>query len=649
MDFATANESGGALGTFRRPVAPPLGARTAALIFLALAVGAALSPAGLFTVDEYFYVRAAEAFAEEGALTFQQFDVEGAPALDMNFARPAAGEGRLAPQYPSGYAILAAPFFAAFGIKGLVLLNAVAAAASLWLTHRIACALGADRHAAALAVLVLAVGAYWSTYAYAIWPHMIALAIILAVIDLALASRDGEFRAIAAAGLIAGVAQSIRIDMIVLAPAIVLWLRLFCDGDTRRRSAIFLASLAPGLVFAASLNFLKLGAFNPFVYDNDVVSNDERAFLPLAAAASALLLSVFALDVRRIFRRLKFGRTGWAVAIVGVGALFFVPAVASLARGYWYSLVDAQSYQFLDRQTGIVRDQWGWLSFYGFSKKALAQSVPFLPLALYPIIRCFRGELRRGEALLLIVSAAFATLYAFNETDSGLGLNARFLLPLLPAISIVAAIEIRQLQEESSVEPFALARFALAAALSFLALRFAAHGPGPLATPLDLYPQLLIGALLAAAIAAHHFDGGKRTGAMVAKIAALTLGASAAISATDFIKDRSYRSYVEREGARYMAAIPDDALVMTTRPSFFAGGATSGLSIAYPGINDTNRERAAIGAFQRAGRCAYAQGKEGRRWLYDRIAPGADRRTNPGLAVADLMPIPGNPASCPSG
>jgi hypothetical protein len=648
MDFAGAKESGAASGVILRLDATTHGVRAAALILIVLAAGLTLAPAGLFTVDEYFYVRAAEAMAEEGALTFRQFDVDGAPALDMNFARPVAVEGRLAPQYPSGYAVLAAPFFAAFGVKGLMLLSAIAAAASLLLTLRIARALGADRQTGALAVFVLAVCTYWSTYVYAIWPHMIALTLTLAVVDRALASREGEFRAIAAAGLIAGLAQSIRIDMIVLAPAIILWLRLFGAGDTRRRAAVFAASLTPGITFAAALNFLKLGEFNPFDYDNNVIANDERAFLPLAVAAGALLAFVLAVDVRRLFRRRRSCPAAWALALAGVGALCFAPAFAGLARGYWYALIDAQSYEFLDRQIGIVRDQWGWLSFYGFSKKALAQSAPFLPLAILPVVRFFRGELQAGEALLLILSAAFATLYSFNQTDSGLGLNARFLLPLLPAISILAAIEIRRLQSQSGVSPFALARQAFICALFLLVLRFAAAAPGALATPLDLYPQLLIGALLIAAVAVHEFAGGKRTGAMLATIAALALGAGAAISATDLIRDRSYRSYVEREGARLMSFIPDDALVVTTRPGFFAKGATSGLCVAYPGINDVERERAAISAFQRAGRCAYAHGKEARHWLDERIAPGADAGSHVGPKDAELAPIPGNPEHCSS-
>jgi hypothetical protein len=475
---------------------------------------------------------------------------------------------------------------------------------------------------------------------------MIALALTLAVVDRTLASREGEFGAIAAAGLISGFAQSIRIDMIVLAPTIILWLRLFCAGDTRRRAAVFAASLTPGLLLAAALNYLKLGEFNPFAYDNNVIANDERAFLPLAVAAGALLAFVLAVDVRRLFRRRKSRPAAWALALAGVGALCFAPAFAGLARGYWYALIDAQSYEFLDRQIGIVRDQWGWLNFYGFSKKALAQSAPFLPLAIYPVFRFFRGELQPGEALLLILSAAFATLYSFNQTDSGLGLNARFLLPLLPAISIIAALEVQRLQKQSGVRPFVLARYAFAGALFFLILRFAAAGPGPLATPLDLYPQLLLGALLIAAVAVHEFAGGKRTGAMLATIAALALGAGAAISATDFVRDRSYRSYVEREGARLMAFIPDDALVVTSRPSLFVRGATAGLSVAYPGINDVERERAAISAVQRVGRCAYAQGKEARRWLDERFAPaaGAPRRVGP--QDAELATIPGNPDHC---
>ncbi|MGD9800959.1 MAG: hypothetical protein AB7V02_10215, partial [Parvularculaceae bacterium] len=74
----------------------------AACAFLAVMAVWLLSSTGPFTVDEYFYVRAAQAMADEGAFAFQQFDVAGAPALDMTFAKQVESPGRLAPQYPAG-------------------------------------------------------------------------------------------------------------------------------------------------------------------------------------------------------------------------------------------------------------------------------------------------------------------------------------------------------------------------------------------------------------------------------------------------------------------------------------------------------------------------------------------------------------------
>ncbi len=615
---------------------------------IALSVGWALTSTGLFTVDEYFYARAAEAMAEDRSLSFQQFDVSGAPALDMNFARPAAEEGRLAPQYPSGYAIIAAPFFALFGLKGLVLLNAVSAFISLWLTYRIARALDLDEKGATAAAAILALGTYWSTYAFALWPHMLSLAIVLGVVERALASRSGEASAIAVAGLLAGLGQTVRIDMIVLAPAVIIWLRAFCEGDTRKRALIFAVSMAPGLALAAALNAVKLGQFNPFAYENAVVSNDESAFLPLALMAALCLAAAFFIDIRKFaISCLRSRVLAGAMIALTVGSLIAVTALTDLWRGYWYSMIDAQAYAHLERQAGIVRDQWGWLSFYGFSKKALAQSIPFLPLVALPLFRLAKGRLRRGEGLLLIYSGAFATLYAFNQTDSGLGLNARFLMPLLPAASIVAVLEIRRLQLAGGPSARALLKAGFLAAAGFFALRMNFAEAGPLMTPLDLYPQLGLAAMLSAAIAWHVVSNSRSAAAFASVLGAMAIGAASAISATDLLRDQAYRSYVALVGSRYQSLVPADSLVITSRPSFFADAALKRLSIAYPRLNSPARELAAVAAYQGAGRCVYVQGRDALSWLASAFPPPPRSAEPIGPPDAAIAAVPGNPGHCP--
>ena len=579
--------------------------RIAFLFLLCLAAGQLVSSAGLFTVDEYFYVRAAEAMAEEGMLSFRQFDVHGAPALDMNFARPGAEAGLLAPQYPSGYAILAAPFFLLFGIKGLMLLNAFCGGISLWLTIRIARKAGADEVAAFWSAGLLVLGTYWSSYVYAIWPHMVSLAVMLGVADRAIAAAKGDMRAALVAGLIAGVGQNVRIDMVAIVPVIVVWLRAFGVHQNRLAAIIFLAGFAPGLLLATSLNFLKFGVFNPFTYANAVASNDPSKFLLLGILSVAGIAAVLAIDPKKAGAAIV-ARPRLSAALLL--APLFSPQFRALLHGYWYELVDSQSYAHLGRQVGIDRNEWGWLVFYGLSKKALVESVPFAVLAIFPIVKVFSGKAHAIETLLLMIGAAIATLYSLNMTDSGLGLNARFLIPLLPLISIIAVIEFKSQLEQSSLGRLDVVKWMSVGFAAFFALRTARISSDKLATPLDLYPQLAIAALLFLLIAAFIWRPEKKTAATVVVWSAVAFGSAAAINLSDFIFDQSYRRHVAEQSELYEGSVPRDALLFTSWPTLFAKAATEGLAVAYPAISDPEREVAAISAYRAAGRCVFAQG-----------------------------------------
>jgi hypothetical protein len=147
-------------------------------VVLLLAVWA-ITPPGAFTIDEFLYHRMAATMASEGRLSIVQMWLNGVPATNMGYAFPIAG-GRAMPQYPSGYAVLAAPFYAVGGVKGLMLLNTLAALLCLWSTFRIARRLGADGDAATLAVWLLVAGSYITTYTASIWPHALATAIAMA-------------------------------------------------------------------------------------------------------------------------------------------------------------------------------------------------------------------------------------------------------------------------------------------------------------------------------------------------------------------------------------------------------------------------------------------------------------------------------------
>jgi len=170
-----------------------------ALILLAMIALALLFPSGVFTIDEAIYLEMARAMAETGSLSLAgNGGVEDAPALLRRFTHDVGGQAM--PQYPSGYALIAAPFYAAFGLNGLILLNALSACAAVLLTQRLARLLYGDENLAWLAAGLLAGATFMSTYAFGVWPHMLHLALLLSGVERVVCGLQSRQPVMVAAG-----------------------------------------------------------------------------------------------------------------------------------------------------------------------------------------------------------------------------------------------------------------------------------------------------------------------------------------------------------------------------------------------------------------------------------------------------------------
>jgi hypothetical protein len=75
-----------------------------------LCYGAFFAPAGLFTDDEIIYVAMIDRFATAGSFVIENgYDFNQAESLRLVTMR--AGPHGLVSQYPSGFAVIAAPFY----------------------------------------------------------------------------------------------------------------------------------------------------------------------------------------------------------------------------------------------------------------------------------------------------------------------------------------------------------------------------------------------------------------------------------------------------------------------------------------------------------------------------------------------------------
>ncbi len=579
-------------------------------------IGATLFPPAAYSIDEAVYVDMAQAFASRGAfdVTPQQLP-PGAPVMAKSDHLIHIIDNRAVPQYPALYGVIAAPFFLLLGIKGLVLLNALSGVFALWMTHRIARALTNDPWVANASVIVLGAASIFAGYIFAIWPHMLALAFILAGADLALrAGKANRKRALifaAAAGVVFGFGVGVRVDVVLAAVAAFFWLRLFAKPSERFIALALVAGLAPGLLAMAAINQAKFGAFNPFSYGAEAGSISIGHHMKVIGAAGFAALFALIVDTSSkpvaaaigAMRRLPAPALITAALLVLFAVAFSFPG---LYAGAWLMLVDIQSYGGPSRP-GLEKDVYGYWDFWGAPKKALLQSMPWAALTLAPLIAFCRGRNTAMIAYPLLFAAAFILFFAMRGWHGGMGYNMRYYLPAAPFLAVLAALALRDLRPAfERHKSLALRSAAVGVVLAMLAY---ALSPlyGAFAVPSQLYPQLLVAAGLVGVLAFAAFRpenrAAKNCAAAFAGVGVAFAAMTSLFDAHGYWKDRA--RYVSYDRA-YAAMTEDDSVIFTQFDELLVGASLNGAMIIR--VTEANHDEIAsvIGAYEQTGRCIYA-------------------------------------------
>lgn len=384
------------------------------LLVSACVVGAAslltaVAAEGTFTIDDSNYLATVVAL-RSGSVSLP--GTEGLPPSAEWYAfdpyPPSRGPPRMPvmPTAPPLWAPFAVPF-AAFGLAGLIFLNALCFCVTAVVVHRI-CALHSKGgwppyFAAALFVF----GSFSLEYALGIWPHMFSVMVVtLAFGTAALTRARGGVRWAFTAGLLAAIAAGVRYQNIAVVGALGLGMLLI--GERRLRSAaLFAAGAAGPLLISAVINFQRLGLFNPVTKGK--------------------------------------GYGAAAVALQGASTSRFV----DLYLSFWSRVVDFSVHPPI-ASPGGAGPAWtadpdlGVFVALGAVKKALLQSSPWVVLAWALMLLAWRtsqprvGEIREARAQSLVTAAVLAvfTLAGTGSTD-GLCFNARYLLELMPGAAIV--------------------------------------------------------------------------------------------------------------------------------------------------------------------------------------------------------------------
>ena len=586
---------------------------------LALIAFAFMAPPFPFIYDGAMYYDMARAMAARGALHIaDNGGVEGAAALTKHLA--SAHDGLVYPQYPSGYAFIAAPFYMLFGMRGLMLMNALSAAGALLLTFMIGRRLF-DARAATWAVAFLALATFLPSYMFGVWPHALALAFWLGAILLAIEGnrRQGSRASLAmfaAAGLVIGAGVNIRIDLILAAPALFFWLRLFARPQDRLAPLALLLGMAPGLLCASYLNDLKFGVFTPFTYGAKTGADSIGRYIPIMAGGAAALAAVWVLNIAAMAERaqklLKERSMGTTPAVL-YGAFFMIAAAAMLlppARDFVFNLyvltINLQAHNAY-HQTGVEPDAYGHVLFWGYPKKALLQSLPYLPLIVIPVFLFFRNRNVPAFSLCFLAIGAPVAFYTLNQWHGGGSYSMRYFIPALPFIALLSAWAfVKLLDAAGEVQRQRALLLAVGAAILYLALQEIGKAAPALFAPAALYPQWAIAAVLGASVVFWLMrPASPRIAGATLNAAIFAVAYAGAINIVEEFGHEKTRAEQLSMAQDASAPFSSGVLIVTTLQHLLIPAEQAGAAIV--GVNENNVESAARSAeaFAAAGRCVY--------------------------------------------
>ncbi len=424
----------------------PVGLAVILLAATWLIYGAFFAPTGLFTDDEIIYMGMIDRFATAGSFIIPNgYGINHAESLRLVTLR--AGPHGLVPQYPSGFGVIAAPFYLLGSLQGIIFMNTLASVLTLWLTYRIARALFDDERMAVNAALIFGLATFAVDYAFAVWPHatsnlFVATSIYAAVLSVKNNSRVWLWGALA--GVMIGLGVAIRAEVIMVAPVLFIW--VFVNARYPGRAlAAFLFALAAGLAVAAWLNYLKFGVFNPLTYgaESEGVSNRTLGGY-IIYAPYGLLVAAFAMSLRwRRMQQWVTGNWGWALLVLGVAIAASIPTVREMAlrilNGLYALVVDLQHLSFIDTYPRIDHVDNEFYRYYGMLKKSLLESLPWLSLTVFAVVGMFKSRRRSAFALCLLLPLATFMPYAAYEWIGGRANNMRYFSPALPLLAIMAS------------------------------------------------------------------------------------------------------------------------------------------------------------------------------------------------------------------
>ncbi len=583
----------------------------------------AANPAGYFSIDEGAYSMMARSFAESGSLSvsngYQEFPSRELAYMMLREDTREAGKPRLVPQYPSVYAFVAYPFYAAAGFRGLQYMNLLAFLATVLVTVALARRVFGDANLALNAALFLVLAGFTWEYAHGAWPHALSMLAVATAVWLAVMAwqspNAGEWlRPALAAGLAAGIGAGFRYDVILVIPAMAIPF-LFASPARPWPPLAMLAGALPGLALLAATNYAKFGIASPFTYGFDEAMGPASAvsYAPLILAAVTVLAGLWA--ATRPGAREALRQRPWMVIAVLAAMVALVMLIQPLramafrlANGVWQLAVDIRVRDANIVEAGVERTSSGAVVYGLTLKKALLQSCPWLVAIGLPLAGLVRGHKNSAEtSMMLLLIAGFTSFYGFFAWHGGFSFNMRYFLPVLPAAAILAAICWRALA--ASLAPagrYTAIGVGMAMLLVWVQLIPRGTGvesqePAVLSLPLALAATLAVLLVLRAAPWPRMRPW--ITGGALAVFAMSLTWAAAVGLAYDLLRSYKTRAYTQAVSREIASAVPADSLLLAGNAALYPNVMESGrIRLALPATDDFKDFRPLVDAHLAAGR-----------------------------------------------
>jgi hypothetical protein len=529
-------------------------------------------------------------------------------------------DGKLVPQYPYLYPVLAWPFFKLAGYRGLFALNALALVGVAALCFELARRLYGNAKLAADAVILLLLGTFIWQYGHAAWPHatstLFAVGAVLLAVTAAQEPNRGRATALsAAAGFVLGFGVGIRLDTIFVLPALTIPFLLTAPVRWREAVATVLGTV-PGLLVLSFTNYAKFGNPSPFSYgtEGSIVELANRA--PPAIAGLAVLSVLWIVTRPGVAARLKRAPFLWVGGLLlAAAALLLFPPLQKLAfrfaNGTWQLLVDFRIRDPEILEGGLWRGPLGSMVYSGWVKKSLLQNLPWLPagmLAAALALRSWRTATAHQIAILSV--AGYFGFYAYFAWHGGMSFNLRYFVPFLPIIAIYGACGAHHLAE--GVSPRALHFAFLLGIAGLIAGAAALHRVSTLEAqePWILNtPLWLSGGLVAAILASTaKLPARKHIRGIAVSILALCFSWSPVISISyDFVSATTQRNIFASMAAKAAPYVEPNSIVFASYVEpYFTLIDREGIRIAGVGADDFADFRKLADYHLAAGRPVYA-------------------------------------------